>query len=330
MTDSHGGYDDEIDLTPPSVGAQYHPAETEDLLLSLRELLVNARDLPLSASSVIVKEDALGYLDGALDALPEELRAARWLLKEREEFIARTRREAADILEQARDRAERMVERAEVVKAAEARAAEILDLAEADGRRLRHEVEDFCDQKLASFEIVLERTQKLVAAGRAKLQGTNLLAEAAAAAEHGFEGPPDDRPDGPRGGSGRDMVHDAPIYSDDRMRPSVQPALYDVDSATNWDDGVDDGADDATDDWDDDWSEEPEPVRPRLTVVDDRYADVGTHRADDRSSDRWSDPVDDTHVGTLDDRPAPSSGHPTRPSTAGRGATSNFFDQDLA
>jgi hypothetical protein len=40
---------------------------------------------------------------------------------------------------------------------------------------LRHEVEDFCDQKLASFEIVLERTMKLVSSGRAKLQGTALL-----------------------------------------------------------------------------------------------------------------------------------------------------------
>jgi hypothetical protein len=75
-----------------------------------------------------------------------------------------------------------MVQRTEVVAAAEQRAYEIVDTAQSDSRRLRHEVEDFCDQKLASFEIVLERTQKLVMAGRAKLQGTNLLAEAAAAA----------------------------------------------------------------------------------------------------------------------------------------------------
>ena len=65
----------------------------------------------------------------------------------------------------------------EVVKAAETRAYQILDTAEAEARRLRHEVEDFCDQKLASFEIVLERTLKMVSSGRAKLQGTNLTAD---------------------------------------------------------------------------------------------------------------------------------------------------------
>ena len=42
---------------------------------------------------------------------------------------------------------------------------------------MRHETEDFCDQRLASFEIVLERTMKTVAAGRAKLQGGPLATE---------------------------------------------------------------------------------------------------------------------------------------------------------
>jgi cell division septum initiation protein DivIVA len=166
-------YDDpelDIDLTPPAVGAQYHPAETEDVLLQLRDIIEAARPVPLSASSMIAKEEVLELIDEALSQLPEELRAARWLLKEREEFLARTRHEADEILDQARARAERMVQRTEVVKAAEQRARRIVDAAEAESRRLKNECEDYCDQKLGSFEIVLERTMRLVAAGREKLQ----------------------------------------------------------------------------------------------------------------------------------------------------------------
>ncbi len=100
------------------------------------------------------------------------------------------RHEGDEILDQARTRAERMVQRTEVVKAAEARAYQIIDTAEAEARRLHHEVEDFCDQKLASFEIVLERTMKLVASGREKLQGTNLLGEAGADEAHPLDLPP--------------------------------------------------------------------------------------------------------------------------------------------
>jgi hypothetical protein len=121
----------------------------------------------------------LAIVDEAIQNLPEELRAARWLLKEREEYLNRVRHEGDELLEHARTRAEQMVQRTEVVKAADQRAYQIVENAEAEARRLRHEVEDFCDQKLASFEIVLERTQKLVTSGRAKLQGTNLLGEQA-------------------------------------------------------------------------------------------------------------------------------------------------------
>ncbi len=145
--------------------------------MQLRDTIDAARPVPLSASSMISKEEVLELVDDALTQLPEELRAARWLLKEREEYLARVRHEADEILDQARNRAERMVQRTEVVKAAETRAYQIMDTAEAEARRLHHEVEDFCDQKLASFEIVLERTIKLVASGRQKLQGTNLLGE---------------------------------------------------------------------------------------------------------------------------------------------------------
>jgi hypothetical protein len=125
----------------------------------------------LSSDSRINKDELLELLKEILGRLPDELRAARWLLKEREEFLAKTRREGDEILELARVRAARMVERTEVVREAESRARQVLDDAEAEARRMRYEVEDYCDRKLGSFEIVLQRTLKSVAAGRAKLQG---------------------------------------------------------------------------------------------------------------------------------------------------------------
>ncbi|MGA0813415.1 MAG: hypothetical protein ACO3RE_07000, partial [Ilumatobacteraceae bacterium] len=41
--------------------------------------------------------------------------------------------------------------------------------ANSESRRLRLETEDFLDQRLASFEILLERLSKTVATGRQKL-----------------------------------------------------------------------------------------------------------------------------------------------------------------
>lgn len=150
----------------------YEAPQVESVLRELRDLIEQARPMPLSTSVMINQSEVLDLLNEATERLPEELRSAKWLLKQREEFLARTRREADEIVEAARQRADQMVQQTEVVKAAEARARSVVDAADAESRRLKLEAEDFCDQRLASFEIVLERTMKVVSAGRAKLQGS--------------------------------------------------------------------------------------------------------------------------------------------------------------
>jgi hypothetical protein len=150
----------------------YEAPQVESVLRELRDLIEQARPMPLSTSVMINQAEVLDLLNEATERLPEELRSAKWLLKQREEFLARTRREAEEIVEAARQKADQMVQQTEVVKAAEARARAVVDTADAEARRLKLEAEDFCDQRLASFEIVLERTMKVVSAGRAKLQGS--------------------------------------------------------------------------------------------------------------------------------------------------------------
>jgi F0F1-type ATP synthase membrane subunit b/b' len=160
--------------------------------------VAGARPMPLSASVMINRDEVVEMLEEAIARLPDELRAARWLLKEREEYLAKVRREGEEILDQARTRAERMVQRTEVVKASEARARKIVEAATEQAAELRNEVDDFCDQKLASFEIVLERTMKLVANGRAKLQGSLTSGDVDALGPRRPEDAlPDDAPQGP-------------------------------------------------------------------------------------------------------------------------------------
>jgi hypothetical protein len=149
-------------------GAQATDVET--ILHRVADLVSNARPMPLSASVMINRDEVLELVEEALSRLPEELRAARWLLREREEFLAKVQREGDDILDAARVRAERMVQRTEVVRNAQHTARQLIEEAETEARRLRHEAEDFCDQRLAQFEIILDRTLRTVHAGRARLQ----------------------------------------------------------------------------------------------------------------------------------------------------------------
>jgi cell division septum initiation protein DivIVA len=141
----------------------------EDLLGQLLDVVLTAKSMPLSSSVMVSREEVSKLIYDALEALPEELRQARWLLREREEFLAERTREAEALMEEVRAQAERMVQRTEIVRQANAVAQRILDDANDESRTMRHEAEDFCDQKLAGMEIVLDRLTRTVQAGRARL-----------------------------------------------------------------------------------------------------------------------------------------------------------------
>jgi F0F1-type ATP synthase membrane subunit b/b' len=143
--------------------------DTEGLLLQLRELLDTARSMPLSASVMVNREEFGEILQDAIDGLPEEIRQARWLLKEREEVLQRAEREAERIIDVARVRAERMVERTEVVREARRTAEDVVDEAGRVAAQMRLEAEDYVDRKLAAFEVVLDRTMQQVVKGRERL-----------------------------------------------------------------------------------------------------------------------------------------------------------------
>jgi Fe2+ transport system protein B len=154
----------EEDVAPPAgeVGI-------ESVLHQLLDLIAAAKSMPLSSSVMVSREEVISLVQAALDSLPEELRQARWLLREREEFMAERTREAEALMDEVRAQAEHMVQRTEIVRQANAVAQRILDDANEEARTLRHQAEDFVDQKLAGMEIVLDRLTRTVQAGRAKL-----------------------------------------------------------------------------------------------------------------------------------------------------------------
>ncbi len=154
-------------------GEPFVPADSESLIRRVIEIIDGTRALPLSSSVKLDnKDEVLELLEEATQRLPAETRQARWMLKERDEFLAKMQREGDDLVQAARLQAERMVQRTEIVREAQVAARRIVEEARDEARRLRLEAEDYCDQKLAAFEVVLDRTIKTVAAGREKLSVT--------------------------------------------------------------------------------------------------------------------------------------------------------------
>jgi cell division septum initiation protein DivIVA len=164
-------------MTSYGSGTEDRPTDfdVEALLRRAIELVDTAKSMPLSASVILPRDDIRGLLEACIENLPIEVRQANWMLRERAEFLAKMEREGDEILRAARERAERMVQRSELVREAQRTAQRLVEEAQDESRRLKHEAEDYCDQKLASFEVVLEKTWRTVQGGREKLRGTPIV-----------------------------------------------------------------------------------------------------------------------------------------------------------
>ena len=124
------------------------------LIDKLDDLVHNAKQVPLTDQVRVDKEEIYDILDQMRATIPEEIKQARWIVKERQEMLAEAKREAERIVKEARDRQAQLVSDQEVTKQAE-RAAEA-DLA---------------------LEVNLSKFIAAVQRGRERLQGKDEPAE---------------------------------------------------------------------------------------------------------------------------------------------------------
>lgn len=123
----------------------------DDLIVHLHE----AKTMPLSTNALVDRENFLDLLERLRAILPDELRAARWMVREREAFIARTNEKAREIIDKARSEADELVSDSNIVAEAVEEANILVRRAEGEARRLRLETEDEIDKKLQRVDALL-------------------------------------------------------------------------------------------------------------------------------------------------------------------------------
>ena len=142
-----------------------------DELDQVIEKIRGAKPVPLSASAMINKQEILDHLESIKQSAPEELKQARWVMRDREEVLQSTQRQSEKMLADAHAERDRLVAKTEIVAAANTEADKIIEDAKSRAREIRMEAEDYVDAKLASFEVVLQKTRSAVEKGRERLRG---------------------------------------------------------------------------------------------------------------------------------------------------------------
>ena len=144
-------------------------AMAEEKLAQLRELILNARSMPMSASCVINRSEVLDAIDEVIDHLPDEIAAAQQVIEVTKNRIAEAESEAAQILAEAREHAAGLARHSEIIRVAARAAAELTEKAEEEAAALRRETDTFVDSRMATFESVLHKTASQVKTARTRL-----------------------------------------------------------------------------------------------------------------------------------------------------------------
>ncbi len=141
------------------------------LIDRIEEIVDGARTVPLTSSKMVDPDAIYEIIDEIRAQFPDELKQARWIVKERQEMLEEAEKEANRILEEAQARAQAIASEQEIVRLAEQQAADIMDKAREQERVIRLGAEDYADEMLANLEVNLGKLLTAVQRGRDRLQG---------------------------------------------------------------------------------------------------------------------------------------------------------------
>jgi hypothetical protein len=140
------------------------------LIEKLEDTVENARLGRLGTSLRVDREETYAILEQMRATIPQEMKNARWITKERQEMLAEARRESERILKDAREERARLIGTDEIARLAERRAEQVVASALSREREIRLGAEDYADDIMESLQMNLDRFRGAVQRGRNRLQ----------------------------------------------------------------------------------------------------------------------------------------------------------------
>jgi cell division septum initiation protein DivIVA len=148
-----------------------------ELIDELHDLVHGAKQVPLRDQVRMDKAKLYDLLDRMRSTIPEEIKQARWIVKEREEMLAAAKHEAERIVKEARERQTQLVAQHEPIRQAKRAAQDIIEDARAREQEIRLGAADYADEILETLEVNLSKFIAAVQRGRERLQGPDEPAE---------------------------------------------------------------------------------------------------------------------------------------------------------
>lgn len=140
------------------------------LIDRLETLVRAARRMPMMSKIMMDEQELVDLVDQMRTVLPEEIRYAKHVLREKEQILADAQAQADDILRTAREQADLMIQREGLLKEARAQADKMIQEAQAEAERVSVGADNYTRQVLTELEETLVRQTASVRKGLESLK----------------------------------------------------------------------------------------------------------------------------------------------------------------
>jgi F0F1-type ATP synthase membrane subunit b/b' len=152
-------------------------ANLMQLLDQLEALVEDSPRVPLTGKSLVSIDDVYDIVDQLRISLPEEVKRAEWVAKEKERLLEESKNEAQNMIEQAKDYIQKLIDESEIMRQAKEQAIEVLDSAKEqakgvldsaknDANDMAQGAASYAQEVFIRLEDELEKTLKTIRRGQ--------------------------------------------------------------------------------------------------------------------------------------------------------------------
>lgn len=134
--------------------------DIQHLVDRLEDLVDEGRHMPMSKYTLIDEERALEIIDQMRISIPEEIEKAARILAQRDRVLSQAHEEAARILQNAREKGDKLIENEVSVQAARSHAANIIEQAKQDAEQITQEADDYALQVFQNLQAQLQKLSR--------------------------------------------------------------------------------------------------------------------------------------------------------------------------
>ena len=143
---------------------------TEQLLEDLETLVETSNRIPMTTKRMVEEDEMMRIIDSIQESLPLELEESRRIVAEKDAVLADAKKQAEDLIAQAKEYISKLTAESEIVKAAQEQANEIIANANKSSEELRNSSVQYGADVLKYVENNLEKTLESIRQNRESLR----------------------------------------------------------------------------------------------------------------------------------------------------------------